>query len=308
MPLLAQAQPVAESSASPWASPDTNWVIALGTLAGVSSLSLSLTGLLAHWTPAAIAACLMAAMLASAFWIRRSGRTVPSWVVWVLLPLTAPSALAALLLPPHTWDEVAYGAALPREFARAGRFFYQFDYGPYSAFPGNYEALVSASLLSTGDVRVAQLLNVAFALGIAVMAVAVARRLGARPAAALMAGLLVLCAPAVIAMAPLTKNDVSNAFFQTLAVMTLAELLETRPTLAVTLSGAFMGLALGTKYSSLQFLMALAPFALWLIASSARSWRTQVLRASLWLLAIGLVGGPWYLRNLLLFRTRSSLS
>ena len=70
-----------------------------------------------------------------------------------------------------------------------------------------------------------------------------------------------LCAPVLIQVAPRTKNDVANAFLQALAVLVLVVCVE-RPGLgAAVLSGAFLGVSLGTKYSSLHFVLAIAPFA-----------------------------------------------
>jgi hypothetical protein len=200
-------------SASACASREAPWVIVLGVFVGVSAISLSLAGLLGRLTAASVASCLLAALAASVLLARGSGAARLPRLVWMALPLLVPSALAALFLPPHTWDEVAYGAALPRDFARAGRLFYNADYGAYAAFPANYEALVTASLLLTSDVRITQLLNVVLALGMAVIAVLLARALGAARPASLLAGLFVLCAPAVIEVAPLHSSSRSPYWF-----------------------------------------------------------------------------------------------
>ena len=55
-------------------------------------------------------------------------------------------------VPPSSWDEIAYTIALPRDYAHENRFFYNADYGPYSAFPANYEALTTIVLYLTNDV------------------------------------------------------------------------------------------------------------------------------------------------------------
>jgi hypothetical protein len=146
-----------------------------------------------------------------------------------MLALLLPSAAAALLLPPYTWDEVAYGAALPRDYAHAQHLFYNADYGPYSAFPANYEALVTAGLMLSGDVWPTQLLNVVLALAMAAMAMRLAPGARCIEAGPFVAGLLVVCALAVIQMAPVTKNDVACAFFQVLAILMLATPLASAP-------------------------------------------------------------------------------
>lgn len=279
---------------------DASWVIALGVLVGGSAIGLSLTGLFGRLTATSAAICLLVALVPSALYARTSRATRIPGLAWMALPLLVPSALAAML-PPHTWDEVAYGAALPRDFAKAGRLFFNSDYGAYAAFPANYEALVTASLLLTGDVRLTQLLNVVLALALAAIAALLARTLGVGKPASLVAGLLVLCAPVVIETAPLTKNDVANAFLQTLAVLVLATCLERRGHLALILSGAFLGVSVGIKYSSLHFALTLAPWAVLLITRSAASWTDALRRVSMWVASLAICGSPWYLRNLVLF-------
>ncbi len=111
-----------------------------GVFIGASMLALSVTGLLWRIDALSFGLCFLAAALASGLWLRRSGARpgIPLWSVLLLVPLLVLPAVASLS-PPFGWDEVAYGAALPRDYARAGRFFYNADYGPYSAFPANYQ-------------------------------------------------------------------------------------------------------------------------------------------------------------------------
>ena len=290
-----------DPSPSAYACRDASWIIALGVLVGGSAISLSLTGLLRRLTVTSVATCLLVALVPSVLYARASGATRIPGLAWLALPLLVPSMLAALLLPPYTWDEVAYGAALPRDFARAGRLFYNSDYGAYAAFPANYEALVTASLALTNDVRLTQLLNVVLALALAATATLLARALGVARLTSLAAGCFVLCAPVLIETAPLTKNDVANAFFQALAVLVLVACLEQRGYLAVILSGAFLGVSVGIKYSSLHFVLALAPFAVLFMTRSAASRTDALKRVSLWVASLALCGSPWYLRNLVLF-------
>lgn len=280
---------------------DGAWVIAAGVLLAVGMTSLSLTGLLGRLTTVSVAACLLLAAVAGAIHARRSGASGIRGRLWVALPFLVPSALAAVFLPPYSWDEVAYGAALPRDFARAGRFFYNADYGPYSAFPANYEALVTASLVLTGDVAFAQLLNVALALGMAAIAALLARALGASKSAQLLAGLFVLCAPVLIQVAPRTKNDVANAFLQALAVLVLVVCVDRPGLAAAAFSGAFLGASLGTKYSSLHFVLAIAPFSVLLLTQTSASRRSACERVLTWVASLVVFASPWYARNLALF-------
>jgi hypothetical protein len=279
-------------------------VVALGVTVALSATSLSLAGLLGRLTTASIIACLLASLAGGVLAPRLLGAWPLTGLGWTWLPMLAlllPSAAVALLLPPYTWDEVAYGAALPRDYAHARHFFYNADYGPYSAFPANYEALVTAGLMLSGDVWPTQLLNVVLALAMAAMAKRLALALGASKPASFVAGLLVVCAPALIQMAPITKNDVACAFFQVLAILMLAIPLERASTWTLVLSGAFLGVSLGVKYSSLQFALALMPVATVVIARSASTRSEALRRVLVWLAACAVFGSPWYVRNLLLF-------
>jgi hypothetical protein len=279
---------------------DTSWLLASGVLVGVSMIGLSLTGLLGRLTRVSVVSCLLLACAAAVVFLRARRPGGFPHVVWIALPLVLPSAWAAWQLPPYTWDDVAYGAALPRAYAAAGRFFYNADYGAYSAFPANHEALVTASLVVTGGVSASQVLNVLFALGLALVAVQLSRAVGAPLVPSLVAGLLVLCAPSLIEVAPLSKNDAAAAFFQSLAVLALVECLERRGHLAAGLAGAFLGVALGVKYSTLHFVLALAPFALVLLMRSAEPGKGPR-RALVWAASLAVFASPWYVRNTLLF-------
>ena len=275
--------------------------IAVGALIAVAMMSLSVTGLLGRLTVASVGACIFLAIasgFACARWLGLSG---PPRLALASLPFLVPAALAAALLPPHAWDDVAYGAALPRDFAAAGRFFYNADYGVYAAFPANYETLVTASLLLTGTVSLSQLLNVVFASGLSLIAVQLARALGASKPVSLLAGIFVLCAPALIRITPLTKNDVANAFFQSLGVLVLVALADRPGYGAALLSGAFVGMSLGIKYSSVHFLLAAAPFVIPFLLRSTGSPQVGLKRALVWMASVGVCAAPWYIRNCLLF-------
>ena len=264
-------------------------------------IEVSLVGLLGRLTGTSVAACLLLAAalgIACARWLRVHR---PAWLVLALLPLLAPLAFAALLLPPYAWDDVAYGAALPRDYANAGRFFYNADNGPYSAFPANYEALVTASLLLTGAVSAGQAVNVVCALALAAISVGLARNLGAPRAWSLLAGAFVLCAPALIRTAPLTKNDTVNALFQALAVWALISSAARPGFRAATLSGAFLGLSMGIKYSSLHFALAASPFIILFFLRTADSMAAGLKHAVAWVIALGICAAPWYVRNHLVF-------
>jgi hypothetical protein len=277
-------------------------VAGAGLFVGASMLALSATGILWPITAVSAGGCLVAALLVSGLWVLRAGARpgIPIWALALLSPLLVLPSVAATA-PPHSWDEVAYGAALPRDYALAGHFFYNADYGPYSAFPGNYEALATASLVLTGYVTPARVLNVLLALGLAVVAVHLSRHLGVPRPVALGAAVLVLSAEALLASVPMVKNDVANAFFQSAALLSIASYAESREPSRLALGAFFLGTAVGIKYSGLQFALCVAPLTVGLVLAGPGS-RSQKLRS---LGVFGIVAAatalPWYARNYAVF-------
>jgi len=226
--------------------------------------------------------------------------TVTPGMIAVLIPLLPVLAWAAFI-PSYSWDEVAYGAALPRDYARVGHFFYNADYGPYSAFPGNYEALTTAALVLCQSASAMKCLNLLLAIGLAAIAAHLCRALRAPKLCWPLAAALVLSAPVVSAFVPMVKNDVANAFFQCLAIMACVRYLavESRPLLA--LAGLFVGIAIGIKYSSLQFALCLIACVAIFVACARSPARKKWGDIAIFALSVVLWGCPWYARNLFLF-------
>jgi hypothetical protein len=209
--------------------------------------------------------------------------------------------LLATIAPPYDWDEVAYGASLPLDYAQAGRFFYNADYGPYSAFPANFEALTTASLVLGDSVVLARLLNVALALGLALVAVRLSACLGVPRVVAPLAAALVLAAPSVQAGALMVKNDLAAAFMESLTLLALAGYSLRRRRGWLALAGVFLGAAVGTKYSSLQFALCVVPVAAVLMLRGARTPAALIRAAAVFGVAATALALPWYGRNLLQF-------
>src|SRR3974377_173170 len=105
---------------------------------------VSIMGLLGTINVASVLSCV--ALAGVACFLLRPLRTcvtamTPTSVI-VSAALLSPAVIASVL-PPFTWDEVAYSAALPKYYAQMHHFFYRSDYGGvYSSSPANYEALV----------------------------------------------------------------------------------------------------------------------------------------------------------------------
>ena len=275
-------------------------ILLLGMYVGAIALTTSIIGLL--WRvdiPSFVIACIVGiglATLASRGTRFEIGTTLTAVVVGI--PFAA-LLLWAVFLPAYHWDDVAYQLALPRDYARARRFFYQDDYGPYSAFPSNFEALTTVGFLFFKTAVATKVLNLVLALGLAGAAVVFCSLIGAPRICWPLAAALVLAAPDLGEYASDGKNDVANAFFESLALVAAARYLVSPSRRALGVAGAFLGLALGTKYSSLLFALCLTgclvPFVV--LRRAATRWGDLAVFAAV----AALCAAPWYLRNLILF-------
>jgi hypothetical protein len=277
-------------------------VVGAGLFLAASAFALSATGILWHLHALSVGACLVAGLLVFGLWVSRFGvrRDIPIWAL-VLLSSLLLIPIAAALTPPQDKDEVAFGATLPRDYALAGRFFYNADYGPYSAFPGNYEALATASLVLLGDVTPARVLSVLLAFGLAVIAFHLSRQVGVSRPVALCAALLVLSAESLLSAAPMVKNDVANAFFQSLALLSIASYAARHEPRNLALGGFFLGTAIGVKYSSLEFALCIVPLTVGLVLTGPGRLSQRLRSVAIFGVVTLAAALPWYARNYVLF-------
>ena len=225
-----------------------------GLFVGGIAWILSVTGLLVGLSEAAVwAAVLMAALLS--LWVGidvRPPAAQPGFFWLMAIPLLVlPTVM--VVLPAFAFDDVAYGLALPRDYAAAGRFFYNADYGPYSAFPSNFEALTTGALLLTNGAWPMKVLNIALMIALGLSAARLGETLGLDRRRRWIPPLLVLSATALWGLAIAVKNDMLNAFFQSLSILCFVRYLARPSSTRLMTSGVLLGLAVGTKYSSLQF-------------------------------------------------------
>ncbi len=216
----------------------------------------------------------------------------------MLVPLLPILAWVAFL-PPFSWDDVAYDVALPRDYARAGHFFYNADYGPYSAFPSNYEAMTTAALVLFKSASAMKCLNLILATGLAATAVLFCRALRTPRICEPLAAVLVMSASVVVEFTPMVKNDVANAFFQCLAIVGCIRYLMVPARLSLVLAGLFLGVAIGIKYSSLQFSLCLGACLAMFIALAPSPARKKWGDFAMFTFMVVLWASPWYARNLI---------
>jgi hypothetical protein len=278
-------------------------VFLLGLCLGSFATAISVTGLLWRISTASL---LVAASIAIVFTLLARSRlgfrlAINPTNIAILLPLLPILAWVAFL-PPFSWDDVAYDVALPRDYARAGHFFYNADYGPYSAFPSNYEALTTAALVLLKSASAMKCLNLLLATGLAATAALFCRALRAPRICAPLAAVLVMSAPVILEFTPMVKNDVANAFFQCLAIVGCIRYLVTPARLSLVLAGLFLGVAIGIKYSSLQFSLCLSACLAMFIACAPTPARKKWGDYAMFIFMAVLWASPWYARNLIQLR------
>jgi hypothetical protein len=233
----------------------------------------------------------------------RLGRVRPLvWLVWVLaLVLVAVSCGLSLTHPPTGYDALAYHAPLAVSLWRDGNLGSFLDRNPDAwplAQPGTAELWFGLLLLAGGE-RLADVGQLPFALLGSMAVRAVARRLGARAGAALLAAGAFLLAPLVVLQTGLQLNDVTGA---ALVMATLA--LACAPTERWTpgrlvLLGLGLGLATATKLALLPPVAATALIVVGAILHrNTQAGRRGVLQhIAIAALAFSVVVTPWWIRN-----------
>lgn len=192
---------------------------------------------------------------------RRAVQIVVATAVVGFLACAAASGLSA---PPRGWDVLSY------HLPRTASWLLHGDLGPYGSvgafYPGNAE-LPILSLLFAGSDRLVPLVQVPFALLAALALYGLARALGATSRSAALAVLALLLSPIVFFHATIAKDDLvvaalvlSGSLF---LVRSLRDGLASKTRLReVGAAGFALGLALGTKYSILPYVVGSMPLVL----------------------------------------------
>lgn len=214
--------------------------------------------------------------------------------------------LSGLLLPPIYWDELYYHLTQAAIWAHAGQVTFRVCGNPFViAYPAGFETVAGWSMAVTGTDIWADLLGFPFMfIGLAVI-MAMAERLGVRPWNAFWAGLLWLFTPDVIFHAKSSYVDLPMSVVFGIAMYFLFRFAEGRGGRFLFIAGTAMGLLVGAKYSGPYMALAgLLPIGwrLWVRRPALRLtnpawWRVGLLYFG----PMVLVGGFWYVRNIILF-------
>ncbi|HTP40793.1 MAG TPA: phospholipid carrier-dependent glycosyltransferase [Nitrospiria bacterium] len=217
-----------------------------------------------------------------------------------------------VLMPEFFHDALIYHLELSRYDLLHHRIrFLPWNYN--SALPANVESLYLLAL-AFSDERATKLIHAALALLCAAALGALGRLLSPRPESSrltgLLAGTLFLLTPSVVLLAGVSGNDMGLLFFELTSLLawwrwrTAAARRQDTATRAperawLVISGLLMGFALGSKYSTLSFLIGMA--AVWCVWPQPTGMpRVARFRGfGRWLFSAAATASPWWVRNLL---------
>ncbi|MGD9254031.1 MAG: hypothetical protein PVG92_08870, partial [Holophagae bacterium] len=226
---------------------------------------------------------------------------VPHWS-WLIVGLAGGSSLAAATTFAPFYDQWHYHLAFPYQWLRVGAIV-TFPYQAYSFFPSNMGLLYLFGLAGPGA-WAAQVIHWWMGVLVAIGAAVVARRIGAPSGGQVLAAAVFAATPSVVQVGALAAADLGVAAFAVGSVVALLELRNDRERAAhwSAVSGAFAGLAVGTKYLALASVAVPVGLAAACLAVGRTPDGTPKLRHLLRVLvpfavAMTLASSPWFARN-----------
>ncbi|MBU3637576.1 glycosyltransferase family 39 protein [Polynucleobacter sp. es-MAR-4] len=224
-------------------------------------------------------------------------------IIWITLAVAIPFLALFLVsaMPVFTGDEIAYSVALPKLYADAKRIFYVSDYGPYSAFPQNYEALTTLSFIVFDSPILSKIINLIMVLSISCIGWDISRRQGCNKIISTLTPLFFLTSSVVITYSPIAKNDIANGFFQILSLYFIYQYNYNKKLINIILCAFFAGLSLGTKLNSLFFISILTIFVLYYLTFLGNKYEKKSKNLAIYFFVLIISASPWYINNLLLF-------
>jgi Dolichyl-phosphate-mannose-protein mannosyltransferase len=258
-------------------------------------LGLGLCGLL---YPVYVVIVLFAGFLAShrvwLFWPGRlrmvfkgQNRRAILWTAALVL-LFVPLLLLPLY-PPTAWDSTMYHLASAKSYVQNHAMVFT-PYLRYPVFPQNNQMLFTLAILLHDDIW-AQLIEFTMMAALTAAVISFGLRVFSARAGVWAAAIL-LESPVVIVLGSIAYIDMGLMLFTTMTVYAAWNYLESRDRHWIVLAGVFTGLAMGTKYPGMFFLLVLGAIALYTVLRRRR----EVVPLLAIALAI-LVFAPWLARN-----------
>jgi hypothetical protein len=209
--------------------------------------------------------------------------------------LIAVLTLLQALTPPWDYDGLMYHLQGPRFFLEAGRIVLLPDIWQANG-PLTIEMLFAVGLAFDSD-TFAKLMHLACTVLLVLATFAFGRRY-LRPTGEWTAAAILVGIPIFPVWASLAYADMAWALYEFLALYALTLGMEDDRCRWPALSGAMMGLALGSKYLALGGAAVLGLWLLW--QSRAQGWKAVLVRGVLFGGTALLVGSPWYIKNWLI--------
>jgi len=221
---------------------------------------------------------------------------------WLAIGIAGAVSLAAATTFAPFYDQFHYHLGFPYHWLRTGSFL-TFERQAYSFFPSNMGLLYLYSLAGPGA-WAAQVTHWWMGALTAAGSVSIARRLGAPIGGQTLTAAIFVATPSVIHVGALAAADLGVAAFSVGAVIALLRL-RAEPERALrwaAISGAFAGLAAGTKYLALASVVLPSAAAALIISFSKTPDGAHLARRSTrvilaFVLAVTAVVGPWLIRN-----------
>ena len=213
------------------------------------------------------------------------------------------AAVSGLSAPPRGWDVLTY------HLPRAVSWLHHGDLGAYGStgafYPGNAE-LPILSLFFSGSDRLVPLVQLPFVLLGAVALFGLARAIGASIRSAALATLVLLLSPIVFFQSAIAKDDVVATALVMSGALFLVRSLRAgvggrERVREVAAAGFALGLALGTKYSILPYVLGSVPLVFLVHRMGAHdgsraAWRS----AGVFVAAAAVPSAFWFARNAIL--------
>jgi 4-amino-4-deoxy-L-arabinose transferase-like glycosyltransferase len=209
-----------------------------------------------------------------------------------LLLWTAWHGWIQAMAPPIDGDSIAYHLAHPQDYLREGRIFYH-PGNLWGCFPGNLEMQYLLALLLKGE-ALAQSIPWVFSLLLPLSVFLFGKRFFGSRTVGILGAAALSVQPVATAFLGTAMQDGAAALLVFTAAYAFFRFLENGEARWMGVSGCFLGLAAGTKYSALPFAAVLS--VLFAAVAAVRS-RFGVRAFSLFLLSAGFFCGAWFVRN-----------
>jgi len=289
--------------------------LAFATVVGAVAISVSLLicGLLAlFWSPVIAAVLLLWAIVSLReilslpdLWARsaaqlrdNSGGRAYAILSIGILGLVFAVVIIQSVAPASDWDSLMYHLQIPQKFLQEGRIFVPED-NLHIAYVGLIHMLY-APLLALGSPAAPAVLSVFFALLLGLALFSLGTRFFSGPTASL--SLTTLWATTSILLVAITPRlDVTLALYLFLGQYALLIALSDPQRMRYFyLAALILGSAIGVKYNSLAYVLALSPLVLWIGLANSRGFRHSLKPLALF----GLLGFaavlPWLVKNWIL--------